>query len=258
MSAAAAGSAEITQLLTDQGARVNMVDRDGLTALLCTKDVRCADVLIRHGADVDATDRDGMTVLKYAAYDGDIERARLLVERGADVNRRSGFKWLTLIMTLLPGFGHDVEKAKQALDEALGEEPTPAKRGSWTALIWAARKGQTRVVELLLEHGADANSAIRQTGFTALIEAARRGHTDTVRALLEGGADVDAMSKSGQTPLLFAVEEGRTDIARLLLEHGAGVNEADSKGYSALCSRRRRSEERRVGKECRSRWSPYH
>jgi len=75
MSAAAAGSAEITQLLTDQGARVNMVDRDGLTALLCTKDVRCADVLIRHGADVDATDRDGMTVLKYAAYDGDIERA---------------------------------------------------------------------------------------------------------------------------------------------------------------------------------------
>src|SRR5687767_15241966 len=26
----------------------------------------------------------------------------------------------------------------------------------------------------------------------------------------------------------------------------------------SLCSRRRRSEERRVGKECRSRWWPYH
>ena len=30
------------------------------------------------------------------------------------------------------------------------------------------------------------------------------------------------------------------------------------KGYYANISERQRSEERRVGKECRSRWSPYH
>ena len=28
--------------------------------------------------------------------------------------------------------------------------------------------------------------------------------------------------------------------------------------FMALCLMKRRSEERRVGKECRSRWSPYH
>ena len=28
--------------------------------------------------------------------------------------------------------------------------------------------------------------------------------------------------------------------------------------YSSLNEKQRRSEERRVGKECRSRWSPYH
>ena len=40
------------------------------------------------------------------------------------------------------------------------------------------------------------------------------------------------------------------DEARLIAEHGAGmiVNPASLT----------RSEERRVGKECRSRWSPYH
>ena len=30
------------------------------------------------------------------------------------------------------------------------------------------------------------------------------------------------------------------------------------KGYSEECAEYMRSEERRVGKECRSRWSPYH
>ena len=28
--------------------------------------------------------------------------------------------------------------------------------------------------------------------------------------------------------------------------------------YQKACEKMRRSEERRVGKECRSRWSPYH
>ena len=37
------------------------------------------------------------------------------------------------------------------------------------------------------------------------------------------------------------------------------VKSAKSKGMNALAgSTRNRSEERRVGKECRSRWSPYH
>src|SRR2546422_2282084 len=31
-----------------------------------------------------------------------------------------------------------------------------------------------------------------------------------------------------------------------------------SSGQDSLCPTRTRSEERRVGKECRSRWSPYH
>ena len=34
--------------------------------------------------------------------------------------------------------------------------------------------------------------------------------------------------------------------------------EAKAKGLALDMSRGKRSEERRVGKECRSRWSPYH
>src|SRR3712207_9296711 len=54
-----------------------------------------------------------------------------------------------------------------------------------------------------------------------------------------------------QHPALVVVAEGAADVltaVRLAREHGLGV------GVMATG----RSEERRVGKECRSRWSPYH
>src|SRR3712207_7888261 len=43
-------------------------------------------------------------------------------------------------------------------------------------------------------------------------------------------------------------EGGRVDVAELL----------DARGRVDVEDLERRSEERRVGKECRSRWSPYH
>src|SRR3712207_2175961 len=54
-----------------------------------------------------------------------------------------------------------------------------------------------------------------------------------------------------QHPALVVVAEGAADVlaaVRLAREQGLGV------GVMATG----RSEERRVGKECRSRWSPYH
>ena len=43
-------------------------------------------------------------------------------------------------------------------------------------------------------------------------------------------------------------------VRRLLIEEGADIKKELYVGIVILC----RSEERRVGKECRSRWSPYH
>ncbi len=45
-------------------------------------------------------------------------------------------------------------------------------------------------------------------------------------------------------------------IAKILADHGAKVGVF--KPIATSCRSSWRSEERRVGKECRSRWSPYH
>src|SRR3712207_9385002 len=54
-----------------------------------------------------------------------------------------------------------------------------------------------------------------------------------------------------------ALEEGKKYIAEHTIDIKLKDNIAE-KLYVEVCCEAARSEERRVGKECRSRWSPYH
>ena len=70
------------------------------------------------------------------------------------------------------------------------------------------------------------------------------------------------------------VNQGKKPAGTLYLLHGGGGNSQDWIRFSSIernayltkkhterlncCGKYSRSEERRVGKECRSRWSPYH
>src|SRR3989441_12064585 len=59
-----------------------------------------------------------------------------------------------------------------------------------------------------------------------------------------------AMSSLSPSPLMVALVQSATSLPVFLVGLPAGA--------IADIVDRRRSEERRVGKECRSRWSPYH
>ena len=47
-------------------------------------------------------------------------------------------------------------------------------------------------------------------------------------------------------------------LEKIIVNMGVGEATQNSKLMDAAMADRSRSEERRVGKECRSRWSPYH
>ena len=76
----------------------------------------------------------------------------------------------------------------------------------------AARNGATRIVRLLVAHGADVNTGSEGEP-TVLYCAAGHGHLETVKLLLDQGADIDAkMSQEGQTILDWLAqypEDGR-------------------------------------------------
>src|SRR5256886_7151260 len=57
---------------------------------------------------------------------------------------------------------------------------------------------------------------------------------------------------------IWLFEEGNATMRDLLGGKGAGLAEMSRVGLPVPPGFTMRSEERRVGKECRSRWSPYH
>jgi hypothetical protein len=78
--------------------------------------------------DVDAVDNSGMTALHRAARDGDVQAARDLIARGADINKRADNRW--------------------------------------TPLHTAARYENTEIIKILIDAGADANAKVG--GYTPL------------------------------------------------------------------------------------------
>ena len=140
--------------------------------------------LLRAGADVNAAQGDGMTALHWAAENGQLELADVLVFAGANLEAAT-------------------------------------RLGGFTPLMVAGRAGHAGIARLLADAGANLE-ATTETGETALHYAAWSGNSEIAMALTEKGAEVDAKeSANGQTPLMFAAAYGRVDAVRSLLEAGA-------------------------------------
>ena len=102
-----------------------------------------------------------------------------------------------------------------------------------TALLHAAGSGELRIVQMLLNAGADAG-VVAATGATALSAAIMRGHAEVVRELLTRQGVQSHRFDGGISPLMLAVALGRQEIAELLRAQGADVCECDDLGNSLL------------------------
>ena len=175
-------------------------------------DIEAVRALIAGGADVNAAHGDGMTGLHWAALNGNVEMARLLLEAGATL------------------------KAATRL-------------GAHTPLHVAAKESHGEVVAILAEAGADV-AAATETGAMPLHFAAASGDVHAVTVLLDHGAPVDAREPQWeQTPLMFAAALGRTEAVVALIEAGADgmatarVMDLVERDIADRASQRRRSAE---------------
>jgi ankyrin repeat protein len=242
MSAARTGSLGAVKALLARGADVNARETaHGQTALMWAAARQHADVvksLVEMGADIHArsatrrrglllgnrylgyddtkdvkeVEQGGFTALLFAARQGDVDSARLLLDAGADVN-----------------------------------EPTP---DGTSMLVVAAHGGQSGFASFLLDRGADANAA--GSGYTALHAAVLRSDTALVKALLGHGADPDVpltkgtvsrrysqdyafnAALAGATPYWLAARYGDVDMMRLLAAAHAKPRFAMADGTTAL------------------------
>ena len=126
--------------------------------------------------------------------------------------------------------------ALQADVRALAEHLLDQKPENGDAPLMAAL-GNPHVVRLLLEHGANPNTAKTDDGSTPLWVASQEGHVEVAQLLLDRNADPNAATTDdGCTPLHMASENGHLDVAQLLLGHNADPNAARTDtGSTPLC-----------------------
>jgi ankyrin repeat protein len=137
------GNHEVLDFLIRRGARVPLVSK--WAPYYYFKHEATARFLLDHGMDPNHMNWHRLTLLHHMAAEGDIGKARLLLDYGASID---------------------------AVDEEYRSTP----------LGLAARRGQLAMVDLLLERGADPNRA-GMPWATPLAWAVKKGHTDVAARL---------------------------------------------------------------------------
>src|SRR5678816_2097828 len=122
-----------------------------------TRNASALQSLLKQRADVNVAEPDGTTALHWAAHWNDLDTVNLLLKAGANAKAVNRY----------------------------GASP----------LSEAVSSGSVAMIQALLNAGADPKTLTTPDGETVLMTASRAGNTEVVRLLLERGADVNAREK---------------------------------------------------------------
>ncbi|MBR0169068.1 MAG: ankyrin repeat domain-containing protein [Synergistaceae bacterium] len=245
--AVTANKPRVVKWLIDLGADVNTKSDAGYTPLTYTALMQVKDLRIKGTRNISPSII--VSLMKAGAvYDeamiiavksGNIPFLELILENGADINRKCWFEaeQTPLAAAMFTGEqGIDAEMVKFLADNgadvneifALGEETFT------TALNVSITSDRPDIAEILLSHGADPNYR-DPSGRTALVYAVVTGE-EILRVLLSHGADPNIADKNKRTPLMLAALDVGTEpgIMEALIEYGADLNAQDEDGMTAL------------------------
>ena len=281
------GHTDCTMLLIERGANLNVISDMGtpLTCAVANHQIECAKLLLEKGADVNqpklmnetplmvaskeghvdevklllkynanvTAETNGFTALYLACCNDHIEVAKVLIEKGADVNQIAD-KALEILLEVIERKYSDIacllirNRARVNTANVFGETP----------LACAVRNNDMRVVEELVQHGANvaANAlshAVRARNSTVTSFLLQKAEKDTVhkmngdlvKATVDGDgnyaeillpyvSNINLLLESGDTALMEAAKRGQEEHVKLLLDHGAQVNIQNADGYTAL------------------------
>ncbi|HEX8997432.1 MAG TPA: ankyrin repeat domain-containing protein [Ktedonobacterales bacterium] len=165
---------EIAELLASSGAELTVFEAAALGRVETLRGLLASD-----GSRANTVASDGFSPLGLAAFFGQPETARLLLEHGADANAVS-----QNAMRVAPLHSAVAAQRLDIAEDLLraGAQVNAAQADDFTPLHQAAQNGQVAMIELLLAHGADLH-ARKSDGQTALDVAQAHGK-DAAAALL--------------------------------------------------------------------------
>jgi ankyrin repeat protein len=194
--------------------------------------------LLHAGANPLSKDGKGWTPLHYAAANGHIAVAILLIARNQfTVHARDDEGRTPLHRACFYGRKQSVqllldEKAKIDEEDDKGKTPLHSAVSS--------NSSNEDVIKLLYEKGADFNYKTIDYGWTILHSAARYSEPDKMDLLIKYGSKIEEKNDYGNTPLNLIIAETKMDISQrermvnMLLRLKAEVNTQDNVGYTPL------------------------
>ena len=218
------------EALIKRGADVNATTRYGITAMSLAATRGNAAImrkLLDAGADPNSATPGGETPLMTAARTGSAEAVTLLLDRRANVNAKDTVRAQTALMWAVTENHPDVVKLLAARGADVNARTTvTTPKGEYVPARAGGASGSGIIRQRALPK-ADG-------GVTPLLFAVRDGNTAMMRLLLELGADLEQSSGNHTTPLLIALLNGQVGLAIELLERGANPNVADDFHRAAL------------------------
>ena len=160
-----------------RGVSPDSVDVRGDSALVVASrsgQLDVAQILVEGGAKVNLRNKWGDTALMVAALNGRDKIVRFLRGMGGDINNTG---WTALHYAAVNGH---TDVAKYLLDQ--GANPLASSPNGVTPLMMAARENKTEVVKVLLEYGADPAQK-NDKGETAYDWAVREEHKPAIDLL---------------------------------------------------------------------------
>jgi len=221
-------------MVEEYGANVNATDYTGQTALhmMCRGqvwgdagerpgDLEVIGILLDHRADKEARDYEGWTPLLRACVDGNVQIAKILAERGANLNSRAS-EGRTPLHLLLQDHEGDTRRSINVSDILQvflerGANVNAEDRYGFTPLHQAALSGNGAFVKGLLKHGANVKAITNDHHMTPLLLASHHDQFDALQVLLES-SDISATNCSGDTILHLATS---VPTAQCIVEQGA-------------------------------------
>jgi ankyrin repeat protein len=234
------GDLPIIERLLKAGADPRERGPNGETLLMFAARNGRVDVITRlvaAGADVNAREGlRGTTALMWAAEQRHPEAVKALLAAGADPAIASGPAGLPRNYMAPRVDVSAVQEARQrrARAQAAGrtyDDQVAFERNNPAAAGQGGRPADTSDDDPPVQAGLVGTGG---GGLTALIFAAREGDSESAKALLDHGARINQTTEYGWTPLLTAVNNRNYVLAKMLIERGADVNIANKGGWTPL------------------------
>ncbi|XP_050526062.1 protein phosphatase 1 regulatory subunit 12A isoform X9 [Daktulosphaira vitifoliae] len=206
-------------------ADINAANADGLTALhqACIDDnLDMVEFLVEHGADVNRGDKEGWTPLHATASCGFLSIAKYLLEHGADVSAINCDQELAIDIA-------ESDEMRQLLQQYLKEagiDCDDARNKEERLMLRDAREW--------INTKKFKDSPHPTTGAMAIHVAAAKGYIKVIELLIQAGADINCQDYDGWTPLHAAAYWGQKEACEILVEHFCDMKKKNFVGQTAF------------------------